>query len=713
LRYAATLHDPAVIACWTVLVVALPACFLPWGSIAALAALVIVVLLPCIAVGRVALGLNAEADLIEMLGFSIAGAALAILTAWIGAMVFGVSRTLFVVGPGLVACCFVTIRVAWEQKSRVEPVRVRTPPVGPPRRTVVALCMVCVVIAALSAVAFLPYGLERSDGVHHMGMTDWHKHLVVATALTATDSIPPRNPFLYPVASGPYYYGFQLLGAAVTRASGGAADVFQVMFCLTLVIAAAFPLVLFILARGLTGSTKVALVTAIGGTLLGGFDMVVLGIHAAGDIARAWPLPDGIAGLRAAVPSTQLDFWAHHNERCFNPPYVATIWAPQHMLAVLISLLVIHSLRARADRPDRPAYGYVLPAVMLAALPAISAYVALALVVGACMLMVFDAWRDRRLPWHLDSFSRWGYTGLIAALPAAPILYGFGRMSDSGRLTVHVSSAGGWQNGAVATALLGDHQWSRILDTPVFLLMELGIIGLAGGAGVWLLWRQGGSRAMFEASVLIATMIVLVTFVRPPVDGPNNLFARPMLIVWSLLAVFAAEFWVSYCEKRRLCWALVIVCAAAVPYAALGVTLEGALFWPTPGGFIDAARTINSKSPIESVVAIHPDDESPAYGYWLRRRQVATYERVALLFGATAEDFEQVRQRLREAYESTDPETAAERFGELGSDIVILDRQSTPRLPTWARLPCFELQQEGVRFYVYRRLPACVTTGGG
>jgi hypothetical protein len=158
---------------------------------------------------------------------------------------------------------------------------------------------------------------------------------------------------------------------------------------------------------------------------------------------------------------------------------------------------------------------------------------------------------------------------------------------------------------------------------------------------------------------------------------------------------------------------LVIVCAVAVPYAALGVTLEGALFWPTPPDFLGAARAINSGAPIESVVAIHPDDESPAYGYWLRRRQVATYERVALLFGATAEDFGEVQQRLREAYGSPDPETAAARFDELGSDTVILDRHSTPDIPNWARRPCFELQHEGERFYVYRRVPDCVATGGG
>jgi hypothetical protein len=572
----------------------------------------------------------------------------------------------------------------------------------------VGLFAVALVMAVLTAISFLPYGMERADGVHHMGMTDWHKHLVVASALSATESMPPANPFLYSVESGPYYYGFQLLGASVFRASGGAADVFLVMHLITLLVAAAFPIVLFVLARGLTGNAKVALVAAAGGTLLGGFDMVVMGIHAVGDIASAWPLPDGLAGLRAVVPSTQLDFWSHHYERCFNPPYVAVIWAPQHVLAVLISLLVIHGLRPAADRVDRPAYGYVLPALMLAALPAISAYIALALAAAAIVLILVDSMREHRLPWRTDSFGRWGYAGMLAAGLAAPILSGFTRASESGGLTVHVSSAAGWQNGAILTALVGDHQWTRLLDTPVFLIMELGIVGLAGGVGVWRLWRSGGNRALAEASVFVITILVLVTFVRPPVGGPNNLFARPMLVVWALLAVFAAATWGQFCQHRRLCWLVVAVCAAAVPYATLGVTLEGALFWPTPAEFLEAAQAINAGTPTQSVVAIHPDDETPAYGYWLRRRQVATYERVALLFGATSEQFQATQRELRKAYATTDPGAAEERFSSLGADVIIVDNEGVSARPAWARQPCFEIQHSGQRFDVYRRMAGCL-----
>ena len=716
-------RDSTHLGCWAVLVVGGIACFLPWNPLAGLAAFFVVVLLPGIAVARLVAALNPEADLVELLGLSVAGAAISIWTLWVGAVVFGVSRPLFVVLPGLIACSFVTLQSMLVRRSPPADgggSRATRPPrtlgkdnaAAVPRtsrHTLALLLLVSLLFTALAAVAFTPYGLERADGVHHMGMTDWHKHLVVASALSSTETMPPRNPFLYTASSGPYYYGFQLLGAAVHRAAGGSVDVFVALLLLTLMVAAALPFVLYVLARGLTGNSRVALVAATGGTLLGGFDMAVMAIHAVADIVGAWPLPAGLAGFRAAVPSTQLDFWSHHNERCFNPPYVATIWAPQHMLAVLISLLVIHTLRRRDDRPDRPAYGYLFPALMLAALPAISSYVAMALAVGALSIIFVEAWRERRMPWRVDSFARWGYAGLLAAALAAPVLYGFTRVGASGRLTLHVSSAAGWQNGAFATAIFGDHQWSRLLDTPAFYIMELGIVGLAGAAGVWLLWRnRSGNRAMAEASVLVAAILVLITVVRPPVDGPNNLFARSMLIVWALLAVFAADVWVRYCEGRWQSWALVVVCAVAVPYAALGVTLEGTLFWPTDSDFLAAAHSINTETLSESVVAIHPDDETPAFGYWLRRRQVATYERVALLLGATSEEFQKTQQALREAYGSTDAAMAEGRFADLGADLIVVDRARSIAAPLWAHRPCFELLHEGERFDVYWRNSECL-----
>jgi hypothetical protein len=167
-----------------------------------------------------------------------------------------------------------------------------------------------------------------------------------------------------------------------------------------------------------------------------------------------------------------------------------------------------------------------------------------------------------------------------------------------------------------------------------------------------------------------------------------------------------------FCEHRRLCWLLVLVCAAAVPYATLGVTLEGTLFWPTPTEFLEAARAINAGTPAHSVVAIHPDDETPAYGYWLRRHQVATYERVALLFGATSEEFQATQQELRDAYAATEPTAAEERFSNLGADVIIVDNEGVSVRPAWARQPCFDVQHRGQRFDVYRRIAGCLAANG-
>ena len=230
MRYSLFHSDSAHLGCWAVLVVAFPACFLPWAPLAGLAAFCVVVVLPGIAVGRLVVGLNPEADLAEILGLSIAGAAISIWTLWMGAIALGMSRPLFGLLPGLISCSLVTLQSIVRPRSTTTSEGGTGASTTPgendagltsraPRRTLALLLLVSLVFTALTAFAFTPYGLERADGVHHMGMTDWHKHLVVATALSATETMPPRNPFLYTVPSGPYYYGFQLLGAAVHRAA--------------------------------------------------------------------------------------------------------------------------------------------------------------------------------------------------------------------------------------------------------------------------------------------------------------------------------------------------------------------------------------------------------------------------------------------------------------------------------------------------------------
>ena len=274
--------------------------------------------------------------------------------------------------------------------------------------------------ALLVAVPFLPYGLQRQDRVHRMSMTDWYNHFTVTTVLDATPSLPPRNPYLVTDTEAPYYYGFHLAAAAVHRAAGRRGDLFALLLGLTLITAAAIPLVSFVIACDL-GARRAALPAAAGATLLAGFDAIVMAIESLRDSLANWPLSPSLLGFRQAIPSTHIDFWIHHNERQFNAPYVATIWAPHHVAATLIALLLLHLLMARRAE-GHARRQWLLPALLLAALPALSAYIAVAVVVGLGGAMLAESVAHRRAPWRTETVRRLAPAAAAASLMALPIL---------------------------------------------------------------------------------------------------------------------------------------------------------------------------------------------------------------------------------------------------------------------------------------------------
>ena len=334
---------------------------------------------------------------------------------------------------------------------------------------------------------------------------------------------------------------------------------------------------------------------------------------------------------------------------------------------------------------------------MLAALPAISAYVAVGLVFGVFASVVVESWNRRCLPWRAESFRRWGSAGVPAAMLAIPIIRVL--VDDAGsRLIFAISSAGSWLNGAVFSTVFGDGRFSRLLDTPALYLMEFGIVGIFGLMAI--VRRTKGhvlTAAQYEAVIMSVAILLLATLVRPPVGEPNNLFARPMLVVWSLLVCFAADAW---CEGARWHWSRrlgVLVCTGGTVLAVVGATLEGALFWATPGELVTAARWINAEAPPGVVVAFDPKHRS--LGYWLRRCVVAGDRRHALLFGATPEEYTDAVRRLERAHDTSDPGEAWALLRSVGADVVVIDLP----LATWARPPCFAPGYRGERLAVFLR----------
>ncbi len=617
--------------------------------------------------------------------YAFGGLGVSCWSIWAAAQVWGIDARTVLCAPLIVSGLLLGARAATGQPHVVS--------VGRADRCPRIVWMAALLIGLL--VPFLPYGLVTGGGVHRMAMSDWYKHLMVTTALVGGE-FPPPNAFLAAASEAPYYYGFHLVAAAL-EVVGRFEMTFGLLLMLAVLTAAAYPIVLFVVARDLFDDARRAATAAVAGTFLAGFDVVVWVVHTVRDTVTAWPIPDGFAGLRAAVPMTSLDFWIHHNERQFAGPYVTAIWAPHHLAAVVLALLVVRQV---CLVPTGPRWR-LLPVVLLASIPAISVYVALTLCVGICAVVAADAWRVRRPPWATPSGQQWARVGIPAFVLSLPVLSVFAGGSQSA-LAFGISSAGTLFNGAVFTALIGDGALTRLFDTPILYLVELGLVGALGLAGIIGRVSRGTlSTEQRALAVLTAAIVVFVTLVRPPVDGPNNLYARPMILVWSVLACFAADAW---CAVRRIDWrhvAGVALSVAGTVFGVVGVTAE-AVFWTTSPETVAALRWINTNAPRHSVVAYEP--QRGRHGYWLRRPVVVDDRRLALLFGASGAQYDAVRQQLDYAYEAGSPDVAADRFDRLGADVIVVDMPP----PIWARPPCFDRGYEGEHMAVVTRVrPAC------
>ena len=553
--------------------------------------------------------------------------------------------------------------------------------------------LVAMVFGLLVAVSFVTFGLVRGDTVLTLAMTDWYKHLTVATSIAAAEQFPPPNPFLLADAEPTYYFGFHLLAALASRFASSPGDVYPSLLSLTIVIATAVPFVLYAYARP-TCSERGALLVA-GICLLAGFDVAVVLVDAMRAAVTSWPWSSGVDAVRELVPSTHLDYWIHHNERQFNAPYVSAAWVPQHVAGVLLALVVLRLVApAVAERPhERRSPGLLLPALALASVPALSAYVALALAVGVTVAVGADAWTHRAGPWPPPAFRRWTPVGLSAGMLTLPVVWflASGEGSGAGIVTA-VSGSGQVTNGAFWNAALGSRWWTNLLDTPAVYALELGIVGVL--ATVEIVRRVRGSVAVGNADreqiVILLGILALVTFFRPPVDSPNNLYARPMLLVYLMLAPFAVRA-VDRTAMREWHRTAIIVCGLGTAYAVVGILLQGLLFWGIPTALADACSWTTRETPRTATLAVHPEDYTRYIGFFCRRPLVLGDRTHARLFGGTAELFDTATRDLTVAYASTSPEEGARRFDRLEADTILVRVDQEGSAPNWMAQPCFRV----------------------
>lgn len=531
------------------------------------------------------------------------------------------------------------------------------------------LIVASLVFALLVGAAFLSWDLERVDGLHRMAMTDWSKHLTVTTTLVVSDAFPPDNPFMATHSGAGYYYGFHLVAAALAEIAHGPDAVFPALLSLTLLVAASVPIVSFVLARPVVGDDRTAVFAALAATFFAGFDLLVL----AGEALRNWLAWDGVSGglawLREIVPSTHLDYWIHHNERQFSAPYLTAAWAPQHLAAALVAVMALHWMRGAEPGRARRA---ILPAVALASLPMLSAYVALGVGLALAIIVITEALGTQDRRGLRSTAAAWTWPAVFAMAASLPAVTGLLEGGSTG-LVLHISKAGEIWNGAVATVLLGDSQWARLLDTPAVLLFDFGLVGLVALSSVVGFFTDVDDLSSVDRrhrrrmALMAVSILVLACLVRPPEGGPNNLYARSLLVVWFLAAAVGAPVGRRLLATR---WRPLVVggaavCVAGTAYAAIGVVAEGMLFWAAPAADVAVVRWVNENTAETDLVAATPGQRPEQLSYRLRRRQLLADPRVAQLFGATGADVSALSARL-ETISRDAPTVAAERLSALG-----------------------------------------------
>jgi len=410
-----------------------------------------------------------------------------------------------------------------------------------------ALILIMVVTAVLTYIPLRNYYEPAAISAEgHIGgrfritVDDWEKHIPTVTALLIDDHLPPANPYLSTDPYLRYYYFSYILPATVSNLFDGLIRGANSLVGQTVLIAAAFPALLYFYSREIKLTSNAALM-----------------------VVALFMLVSGLDFFYMLKQYQQTGMWPGHIkiwDQLFNPPVrvrsatLSLIWTPQHSLgtfACVIILRQIHQLTAIAS--DRVS-GLVLTtqlAVMLAALLGTSSLVWLPLVVGLGFYVLLEFFRryvlhQKNLVW-----------GLVIALGLSLLLsIPFLKVTTGTQQTIRLlitPSPPGIEFGSVVSALLGPSTAAYIADFPFQLIPNYGIVIFTGIAGLWLLrstWNESAHLRLW--TVLLMTGVMIMLAFRSEAGFVNDLALNASGPVWLIFGI-ASGFWWS-ARSQSLLW---------------------------------------------------------------------------------------------------------------------------------------------------------------
>jgi hypothetical protein len=345
--------------------------------------------------------------------------------------------------------------------------------------------------------------------------------------------IPPHNPFYFPgrPALLRYHYFWMIPSALVERAGGGAigpqhAWFASVAWCgigMMALVALTFRILFY---RGPESFRRRALT---GILLLGvtGLDILPASV--------GWIL-QALGMTRAVLPS--IDWW---NEQVDGFPSTA-IWVAHHLAGLVVCMTVFLLLWEGARQPAWSARVRHAAVAGLALASAVGLSIHVTLVFGVFLAV-----------WTLVTAARrwWPETatcvmaGVVAMVCAAPYLLGLSRTEGGASGPLLVFAVRPFSPMVTLLRSVGiTHGWRLSLTNlamlPVNYFLELGFFFAAGR--LW--WNRRPrplSRAQLAAVIMLATSLLISSFLRSSVTWANDLGWRGILIAQFVLVLWAVD----------------------------------------------------------------------------------------------------------------------------------------------------------------------------
>ncbi len=561
------------------------------------------------------------------------------------------------------------------------------------------------IIAAWVIASYIP--IKTPDGLPWVIMGDWSKHGALIWTL-ASSGVPPEDIFLGspPAHILTYYYFFHLWAAVLHLLTGQSLDLRWAFMLPAAGLAFSFPVLLYGLGCALFRRARAALLTTYFVVLVGGLDLIAVGI-----VLRQQNAP--IFQLSSWIKFPHIDAWAPPRGLLINLFYAYFIWTPHH-LAALALLLMGWFLWMR--RPQWRALRFWAPLIS-ASMIGFSVYLTIVAAAGIGGWLIWEAALSlkRRDADNLKQWKTWALRGLwlwaITAILALPMLWIYWQGRTPGRGVIFAAPTSAvvklWPQLAQLPPWLQPFLYflQYFFDFGVGLaLLALGVILtiLAYVSSSWRTHQPAASsilrtsawRWIFSTGVIALLLVTLFESAGAAADANAyvtlNDFGMRVIMPAQILAGLMAPIALIWARNLRWRWDAMLLAAVAVLLVAPGILATGwemtsmalakyRLAWTISNPELQALAFVRNETPRDIHFQLSPDQLSEKY--LIARRRPVLWGRTAPLISSDQPRAHQLLHDFNEAFHTEDANRSAQLFAENGVDLIfVTSAERTPAM---------------------------------